>query len=115
VKYDPVQETASLITRVRETIRVNEEHLARLRLELRVARNVHGLKLGMSLEQARALLRGWTASPKLMTAATQVLSQWDFLPPDGGADPLRLTFGDGKLLLWGTPAGEQGQIAAPPS
>ena len=68
-----------------------------------------GLKVGMTMAQVRAALRGWTDRAKQLSRASpdkqHFFHTWDFIPPDAsGESTLRLTFDNDMLLVWGDPA-----------
>ena len=58
----------------------------------------------------RLLLPGWQAEPIVATFSDDrktFLTVWDFAPPAGSeAGPLRLTFINYELDVWGEPSGE---------
>ena len=66
------------------------------------------LRAGMSLAEARNLLKGWTESPPAADHSpdkTRLYYTADFIPPSYfAARALRLTFDNGKLLVWGESA-----------
>lgn len=63
------------------------------------------LRPGLPMEETRKLLRGWRESlPSafLSPDKTHLYCTIEFLSPPGkGGRPLRLTFDNGKLLIWG--------------
>ena len=67
-----------------------------------------GLSPGLSLEAVRSLLAGWRDHPARATQSedrTRYYAVWDFTPPEGSdAPPLRLTFENERLILWGKPS-----------
>ena len=66
------------------------------------------LSFGLSLEAVRSLLAGWKDHPARATESAdraKLYAVWDFTPPQGSdAPPLRLTFENEKLILWGQPS-----------
>ena len=60
------------------------------------------------MAEVRALLAGWKDHPiraAVVPGESGYFSLWDFVPPEAlGASPIRLTFEDDRLVLWGTPA-----------
>ena len=69
------------------------------------------LQIGLALEEVRTLLRGWREalpSAVLSPDRTHLFYTIDFRPPASAAGrPLRLTFDNGKLFIWGEPADPQ--------
>jgi hypothetical protein len=62
----------------------------------------------MSMDDVRTLLRGWRESlpcAVLSPDKTHLFYTVDFTPPPNvGSSAMRLTFDNGKLLIWGEPA-----------
>jgi hypothetical protein len=62
----------------------------------------------MSLEQVQQSLVGWksqVASAMLSRDRLHLFHTWDFTPPPGSDfKTQRMTFDNGKLLIWGEPA-----------
>ena len=67
---------------------------------------IHGLCIGLSLVEAKALLLGWEDHPIRATGSgNELFVLWDFTPPEWvDASPLRLTFKNDQLIVWGAPA-----------
>jgi hypothetical protein len=69
---------------------------------------VDQIKLGMSPDEVRQLLKGWTARVAdgiLSADRLHLFHTWDFVPRSGSPfKALRATFDNGKLLIWGEPA-----------
>jgi hypothetical protein len=65
----------------------------------------------MSLAEVRELLAGWTAvanSAMLSPNRLHLFHTWDFTPPAIlGAKPVRATFDNGRLLIWGEPTDDK--------
>ena len=63
------------------------------------------LCVGLSLAEVRAVLTDWTDHPICATGGrlnVPFCALWDFTPPAGSTDfPIRLTFVDDRLMLWG--------------
>jgi len=66
----------------------------------------HGLVAGLDFRAVRQRLTGWSDHPILVSDSPEgfCCAVWDFTPPGGDAPPLRLTFFDGRLVVWGRPA-----------
>lgn len=72
------------------------------------------------MDDVRKLLRGWRESlpgAVLSPDKTHLFYTVDFTPPPKTGSPMRLTFDNGKLLIWGEPAdpnltGDQGPAKA---
>lgn len=66
------------------------------------------LRPGMTLQEVKHLLRGWREEiPRavLSPEKTRLYYTAHFVPPAGSTEgTLRMTFDNGKLLLWGDPA-----------
>ena len=65
------------------------------------------LRRGMTVEDVRKLLRGWREalpSALLSPDKTHLYYTIDFVPQKAAAKLLRLTFDNGKLIIWGEPA-----------
>lgn len=66
---------------------------------------------GMTIEAVRRVLRGWREalpSAVLSIDKTHLFYTIEFTPPPPATGtPLRLTFDNGKLLIWGEPADPQ--------
>jgi hypothetical protein len=66
------------------------------------------LQVGLSLEQVRLLLPGWKDVPRQMVKpqdSPNLYHTWDFIPPlDSGLSPIRMTFDNDKLVVWGEAA-----------
>jgi hypothetical protein len=66
------------------------------------------LRRGMSMDEVRELLRRWRESlpsAVLSPDKTHLFYTVEFTPPAGSPGlPLRLTFDNGKLFVWGEPA-----------
>lgn len=75
-----------------------------------------GLRVGMAVEDARKQLRGWceaTPSAFLSPDKTHLYYTVEFRPPNLNDErPLRLTFDNGKLLIWGESA-DPGPLQTP--
>ena len=69
-----------------------------------------GLRVGLTMEEVRRLLRGWHESlpgAVLSPDKTHLFYTVDFAPPPSASTrAMRLTFDNGKLLIWGEPADE---------
>lgn len=65
-----------------------------------------GIKLGMSIEAVRQLLRGWTDHPvQLAGNSRNPIHVWDFTPPQGSArKTIRVTFDSSGVVASGDPA-----------
>jgi hypothetical protein len=67
-----------------------------------------GLRVGMAMEEVRTLLPGWRESlpsAVLSPDRTHLFYTVDFTPPKTSTDrALRLTFDNGRLMIWGEPA-----------
>jgi hypothetical protein len=65
------------------------------------------LSRGLSVGAVRRLLPGWHADPLVATFSDDrksFLTVWDFTPPpESDADPIRLTFVNYELEVWGSP------------
>jgi hypothetical protein len=62
------------------------------------------LRAGMPMDEVRQLLRGWRESlPSafLSPDKTHLFYTIEFAAPSNGGRPIRLTFDNGKLLIWG--------------
>ena len=59
----------------------------------------------MPFVEVRSVLAGWFASPQVAWLADDdtYYAVWDFKPPDGNGEPVRMTFGDDVLMVWGRP------------
>ena len=68
---------------------------------------IEQLQRGMTVDEVRRLLHGWREalpSAVLSRDKTHLFYTFDLAPPPGIAGPpLRLTFDNGRLLLWGEP------------
>ena len=62
----------------------------------------------MSLEAVQQILSGWKSqvcNAMLSADRLHLFRTWDFLPPPNSPfKPQRMTFDNGKLLIWGEPA-----------
>ena len=74
------------------------------------------LRIGMSLDEVRTLLRGWheeLPSAVLSPDRTHLFYTITFTPPrDRQSFTLRLTFDNGRLFIWGEPADPHGRNPA---
>jgi hypothetical protein len=64
--------------------------------------------VGLSLDAVRKLLEGWKEHPvqvaKVYDGNPDVYSTWDFTPPsDLEEEPVRMTFANDELMVWGAP------------
>lgn len=82
---------------------------------LRRMGDVSKLKLGMCFDEVCRALEGWrhqSAGAIISFDKLHLFHSWDFAPPDGrGEQPLRITFDNSKLVIWGRAApvaGNQG-------
>ena len=66
------------------------------------------LQMGMSFEEVRKTLKHWKHEPAgavMSPDRHRLYHTWDFTPPEQCPDqPLRITFDNGRLLIWGEPA-----------
>ena len=77
------------------------------------------LTKGMTFDEVCRTLKGWryqAESAVMSVDKLHLFNIWDFTPPAAThARPLRITFDNGKLLMWGEPAAFDGSIIAPQS
>ena len=97
-----IPRSQSVIERATKAIKANQNLLDRLKAE-------HiGLQVGMSLEQARQVLRGWRDHPGRLIGSIHIC---DFTRREGPGSTLRLTFENGRLLIWGKPSDDRGDTS----
>lgn len=73
----------------------------------------------MTIDEVRGVLRGWREvlpSAVLSPDKTHLFYTIDFSPPtNAGGRPLRATFDNGKLFIWGEPADPNAQAGEDPA